>query len=405
MGRPVPLRAGSSGSLAVGMPLPSRPARSRQRQAYTSCVNRLGERVDWRDFLARPSLPPPPPEIFDALGRSPVLITGAGGSIGSGLALRLAHAALPGLVLLDSSENNLLHLQEALHAAPAARGGEITLLLGDAGDRSLLNGLFTAHQLGTVFHAAAYKHVPFLEQQPLAAIANNVFATEAVVAAAAEHGASLVLLSTDKAVEPASVMGATKSIAEEIVLARGGTVLRLGNVLDSSGSVTEVFARQIAHGEPLTVTDPAACRYFLTLDEAVNLLLLAAAQRERNAVLAPALSRQHRIAELAGFMARTLAPNCEIPIHFVGLRPGDKLAEQLWSECESVAPVGGGLLSIQPVRPDPARFALDLDALRAALSTNDLSAAVAQLCVLVPGFRPTPGVLALARNRAERAWV
>lgn len=182
-----------------------------------------------------------------------MLITGAGGSIGSALALRLSRLALPVLLLLDE--------------------------------------LFAAHAPRIVFHMAAHKHVPLLEQQPLAAIANNIFATETIAATAATCGARVVLLSTDKAVESISVIGATKRVAEEIVLAAGGTVLRLGNVLASTGSVTEVFAHQIARGGPLTITDPAAHRYFLTLDEPVNLLLFMSAAPPRAGKSASELRR------------------------------------------------------------------------------------------------------------------
>ena len=373
---------------------------------YTLSVNSPDEPLDWREFLARPLLPAPAQDSLDHLAHSPVLITGAGGSIGSALALRLARAAQPGLILLDSNENNLLQLERTLHAESSLGAPqEATLWLGDARDVDALENLFSQHRQRIVFHAAAYKHVPFLEMHPLAAIANNIFSTEAVAGAAAEHGAHVVLLSTDKAVEPASIMGATKRVAEEIVLAHGGTVLRMGNVLGSSGSVTEVFARQIAHGEALTVTDPAARRYFLTLDEAVDLLLVAAHCGEP-AVLAPALSAQHSIAELAAFMARMLAPDRQVPIHFTGLRPGDKLEEKLWgaSERAELAPARG-VIRIQPARPDAARFARDLASLRAALRVSDLSAALADLCALVPGYRPSQTLLALAQANRDRACV
>jgi len=372
-------------------------------------VKSLHEPVDWRDFLARPPLPAPTQQVLDHLAHSPVLITGAGGSIGSALALRLADAGHSGLILLDSSENNLLQLNRALEAHAAAGGGAAkiaTLQLGDTRDADALENLFSRHRPRIVFHAAAYKHVPFLEAHPLAAMANNIFSTETVAGAAAEHAAHVVLLSTDKAVEPASVLGATKRVAEEIALAAGGTVLRLGNVLGSSGSVTEVFAAQIAHGEALTVTHPGARRYFLSLDEAVNLLLWAAADRERPAVLAPALPAQHSIAELAAFMARTLGPDRDAPIHFTGLRPGDKLEERLWGASERAESASaGGLIRVQSARPDLERFARHLAALCAALRVSDLFAALADLSALVPEYRPSPNVLALAQASRERTCV
>ncbi len=363
----------------------------------------------WREFLARPAFESPPPEIINRLANAPILVTGAGGSIGSALTLRVAHCALPALLLLESAENNLYQLQRALaddrDAAPRA-GVSPAFILGNAGDRALMENLFAVHGPRLVFHTAAYKHVPLLETQPLAAIANNIFATETLTTVAAAHSARVVLLSTDKAVEPASVMGATKRVAEEIVLASGGTVLRLGNVLASSGSVTEVFAQQIAHGGPLTITDPNARRYFLTLDEAVNLLLLASVLPGSSLLLAPELAAMHEIGELARFMARQLAPVREILIHFTGLRPGDKLAERFWSASDLAYPAGSGnLVSICTNRLTPIELESGLAALHSAAEDHDLSAALTQLKSLVPDFHPSQTVLALTRHSNSRACV
>jgi len=365
--------------------------------------------LNWHAFLGRPALPSISTEDLDAFAQTPVLITGAGGSIGSALALRLAHFSPPRLVLLESSENNLHHLQQAWAAEVRARSGPTepaSFLLGDAGDHAILEEIFALHRPRIVFHAAACKHVPLLEQQPFAAIANNIFATATVAAVAAEYGARVVLLSTDKAAQPASILGVTKRIAEEIVLAAAGTVLRLCNVLASSGSVTEIFARQIASSGPLTVTDPAAGRYFVTMDEAVDFLLVAA-HTDSSVLLAPALLAEHRVVDLASFMARELAPGSEIPIHFSGLRPGDKLTERLWDDDEQAYPatISSGLLSIQPVRPEPAQFKSALTALRYALLERDLRAALERLCALVPTYRPGETVLALAQNDARRMHV
>jgi FlaA1/EpsC-like NDP-sugar epimerase len=357
--------------------------------------------LNWRSFLARPPLPPPPSEALDSLRLQPILITGAGGSIGSALALRLAALAPPMLILLDASESNLYNLERAWAESGAA--SPVTLILGDAGDRALIEETFATHAPRVIFHAAAFKHVPLMEEHPLAAIANNVFATETLVEAAAAHGARVVLLSTDKAVEPASVMGATKRAAEQMVLARGGTALRLGNVLASRDSVAETFARQIAQGGPITVTDPAARRYFLTLDEAVDLLLTAATYPEQPALLAPALPATHFIADLAQFMARELAPGRPIAIDFTGLRPGDKETELLWSAGDSTRPAGlGGLVSIQaPVLPS-ALLNNSLAGLRAALQARDLAASLVHLRSLVPDYTPSQAVLAHSRLCRQR---
>jgi O-antigen biosynthesis protein WbqV len=361
------------------------------------------ESLHWRDFLARPALQSPAPEVLDAVARQPILITGAGGSIGAALALHLAHPAPSALLLLESAENNLCRLERAWTGTGRITSGSGTVVLGSAGDRALLEDLFAAHGPRLVFHAAAHKHVPLLEQQPFAAIVNNIFVTETVAAVAAAHGARVVLLSTDKAVAPASVMGASKRVAEEMVLAAGGTVLRLGNVLASSGSVAEVFARQIARGAALTVTDPAARRYFLTLDEAVNSLLIAAAYSDSRALLVPALSATHNIVELARFMARELAPGREISLRFTGLRPGDKLIESLWDGSDPAEPIGNGdMVRVQTSRPAHTQFKSGLAALRAAVHERDVTAALAQLCALVPGYQPSQAVLALARKNATR---
>ncbi len=350
------------------------------------------ETIDWRGFLSRPELPSASPEVLHALTRDALLVTGAGGSIGTALAARLASKARH-LVLLESSESNLFSLQRDL--AECAATTNTTFVLGSVSDPALLDEIFSVHAPCLVFHAAAFKHVPLIEEQPLAAIANNVFGTATLVDAASAGRARVVLLSTDKAVEPASIMGATKRVAEQIVLASDGIVLRLGNVLASRDSVAEVFARQIASGGPLTVTDPAARRYFLTLDEAVNLLLSAASSKVP-ALLVPDLPAPQFIADLARFMARTLAPGRNIPIEFTRLRAGDKESEQLWSAAEITRPARiNRLLSVNsPSLPTDELHRL-LAALRDAVIARDVSGALACLRALVPDYALSRTVNAL----------
>jgi FlaA1/EpsC-like NDP-sugar epimerase len=354
--------------------------------------------IRWHSFLARPPLPSPQAELLTALARQSILITGAGGSIGSALAQRLAALNPPNLILLESSESHLYALTSKFSASPS-----ITPILGNAGDSALLSHIFATYAPRLIFHAAAFKHVPLMEQHPLAAIANNIFATETLARAAAAHHARVILLSTDKAVQPASVMGATKRVAEQIVLAASGTVLRLGNVLASRDSVAEIFARQIANGGPITVTDPAARRYFLTLSESVDLLLFAAAHPHPPALLAPSLSATHFIADLANFMACLLAPHREIPIEFTHPRPGDKESEQLRSATEIANPSTpnastGALISIQSPTLSTIQLAFELTRLRATLEARDIPAVLAQLQSLVPDYTPSPSVQALARQ-------
>ena len=365
------------------------------------------ESVNWRSFLGRPRLPSPEVEVFDELYNQPILITGAGGSIGSALALRLAVLTPPALLLLESSESHLYALNRAW--AEAGTACFMTPILGSAADVALIEHIFAAHRPRIVFHAAAFKHVPLMEEQPLAAIANNIFATETLAMAAAANGARLILLSTDKAVEPASVMGATKRVAEQIVLASGGAVLRLGNVLASRDSVVELFAQQIAQGGPITVTDPAARRYFLTLDEAVNLLLIAASLAVQSALLAPVLPAPHYVSDLAHFMIRELSPGREIAIDFTAPRPGDKITEQLWSSTDQTRPIlpaassqQPAIVSIQTSQLPPAQLASGLESLREALHARNLAAALLHLTFLVPDYTPSPSVLALSQQQGSR---
>ena len=345
------------------------------------------ESIDWHSFLDRPPLVSLPDSVAASLANEPILITGAGGSIGSALAHRLG-AAGARLILLEASESNLFDLQSELSIYSPSQPP--AFYLGSTSDRPLLEEIFRHHRPQPIFHAAAFKHVPLLEEQPFAAIDNNVIGTRALVTCAAAHGARILLLSTDKAVMPAALMGATKRVAEQIVLAAGGTVLRLANVLGSRGSVADVFARQIATGAPLTVTDPAARRYFLTIAEAVDLLLAATGERNASALFVPQLRATHYIADLARFMARTLAPDRAIPIEFTHLRAGDKEAEALYSPIETPhSPSANGLVPVDSPRL-PAHHLRDLlEALKDHSESRDLAAAISVLRRLVPDYTPS----------------
>ncbi|HWT65426.1 MAG TPA: polysaccharide biosynthesis protein [Terracidiphilus sp.] len=356
------------------------------------------ETIDWYSFLARPQLPFPPPATLDKLRGSRILITGAGGSIGTALALRIATLEPKILVLLEASEGNLFALQNAF--AKNAPQSHTVFVLGDISDRSLIDELFALHAPELIFHAAAFKHVPLLEEHPLAAIANNVFGTRSLACATAAHNAHLVLLSTDKAAAPASIMGTTKRVAEQIVLAAHGTVLRLGNVLASRDSVAELFAADLGAHRPLTVTNPAARRFFVTMDEAVGLLLAAALAGP--ALFAAALQQSHYIADFARFLSRALAPTEPVAIEFSHLRNGDKEAEQLWSSAETPHEAQpNGLIPISS--PQPRKLNDTLDTLHAALHARDLSTALVLIAQLVPDFTPSAALCTLADSRASQA--
>lgn len=333
--------------------------------------------IHWHSFLGRPPLPSAEPAALAAVAREPILITGAGGSIGSALALKLG-AAGARFVLLESSESNLFDLESAFSSSAPDRAPNF--YLGSIADGPLLDEIFARHHPRIVFHAAAFKHVPLLEEHPLAAIANNILATQSLVSVASAHGARVILLSTDKAVAPASLMGATKRAAEQIVLG-------------SRGSVAEVFARQIAAGLPLTVTDPAARRYFLTTSEAIDLLLTAAAEPNPSTLFIPDLHATHYIADLARFMARTLAPDRDISIEFTRPRAGDKETEALFSPSEIPhATRAGGLIPIDSPALPPSPLARMLEELKTASESRDLPAALSILRRLVPDYTPSPTI-------------
>jgi len=348
--------------------------------------------IDWHSFLQRAPLPRATVESIEELRQRPVLITGAGGSIGSGVARRLASEGVE-LILLEASEAGLYELRGAIQARS-------TSYLGSTADHELLRDIFARHRPAVVLHTAAFKHVPMLEDQPLAAIANNVFGTEAVTEQAAAHGTRVVLLSTDKAVAPSSVMGATKHVAEKIVLASDGIVVRLANVLGSRGSVSEVFAKQIASGHAMTVTDPASERYFLTLSEAVE-LLAAAATEKRATIQVPLLTQAHRISELAKFMAKTLAPEIEIPIEITGLRVGERVKEQLWAKDEQpIEDSARGIARIQPAVHLYGSLREHLRSLEESVKSRHVHSALLSLRALVPDYEPSAAVLALVDQPA-----
>jgi FlaA1/EpsC-like NDP-sugar epimerase len=356
------------------------------------------ENIDWHGFLGRPQFQSPAPAVLASLAREPILITGAGGSIGSALALKLGASGAQ-LILLESSENNLFDLESDFSSS----GRTAEFYLGSAGDRSLLDEIFADYRPRIVFHAAAFKHVPLLEEQPFAAIANNIFGTQTLVAAASTYNARVILLSTDKAVAPASVMGATKRVGEQIVLTSGGTVLRLGNILGSCGSVAEVFARQIAAGAPLTVTDPAARRYFLTIPEAVDLLVGAAGEANPSGLFIPDLRSSHYIADLARFMAHSLAPGRNIPIEFTRLRAGDKETEALSSAQETLhAADTNGLIRVDT----PGLIANQLHDLLKELSGScelrELTPALFIVRRLVPDYTPSRTVESMLSTPESR---
>lgn len=348
--------------------------------------------LDWHAFLARPPLAPPSPETLRIFSGQSILITGAGGSIGSALALRIAQTRAESLILLQSSESHLAALQKSLRSHSIT--ARLEFILGNAGDASLLDQVFARHSPQLIFHAAAYKQVPLLESQPFAAIENNALVTEMLSQMCARQNARLVLLSTDKAAAPSSMLGVSKRLAELSVLSSSGCAVRFGNVLGSRDSAAQIFARQALQGGPLTVTDAEAERYFLTVDDAVNLLLAVAAEPQAG-LFVPRLQTSYRIADLARFIADTLMPESNLPIAFSELRAGEKLAESLWSSEEAAVPAqNADLFCLATPLPAPVKLEQIFSTLRNACSARDLSVLLDAIHEAIPAYVPGTAVLA-----------
>src|SRR5579863_1913659 len=283
-----------------------------------------------------------------AVGQS-VLVTGAGGYIGSALVRAIAAAGPSQIVLLDSTEHNLFQIRQQMESPCEP-------VLGSVNDVHLLDDIFTRFQPEVVYHAAAFKHVPLLEPNPIAAVRNNALGTYRLAQAALRHGTpKLILISTDKAVNPHSVMGVSKRLAELAVVALSSAAcrmnaIRLGNVLGSTGSVVPIFLKQIAEHRPVTVTHPEATRWFMSLTEAVDAILASGMAELEGRILVPELGAPTRITDLA----KLLIGEAEIPIVFTGCRPGDKLTEELMSKTETVEGTMGPLQVIRTCRLQPS---------------------------------------------------
>ena len=274
-----------------------------------------------------------------------VLVTGAGGSIGSELSRQLAGLKPDLLMLFDRHENGLFDIENDLIAK--GHGDQLIAMIGDIADRRRIDQVFREFAPQIVFHAAAHKHVPLMERDICEAIKNNVRGTRLLAEAARRyHSDLMILVSTDKAVNPASVMGATKRVGETLIQALcegSGTsfaTVRFGNVLGSNGSVVPHFMKQIAEGGPVTITHPEMRRFFMLIPEAVQLILHAAAIAESGAVYILEMGDQIKVVDLARNLI-TLAgftPDKDIPIEFIGLRPGEKLYEELIGPSETAGP-------------------------------------------------------------------
>jgi FlaA1/EpsC-like NDP-sugar epimerase len=324
-----------------------------------------------------------------------VLVTGAAGSIGSELCRQIAAQSPERIVLFDRHENGLFALEKELLARHA--GVPLEPVLGDILLEDQLDSVFSRIRPTVVFHAAAYKHVSMAERNPLEAVRNNILGTRNVARAAIAHGTKeFVLVSTDKAVRPTSVMGVTKRVAEMVVRdVQNGScrfvAVRFGNVLGSNGSVVPIFREQIARGGPVTVTHPEVTRYFMTIPEAVQLILQAAGTGQGGEVFVLEMGQAVRIADLARQMIHLsgLVPDEDIEVVFTGLSPGEKLHEELVSEGEEVVPTQHDRIRVLRLPDRAAHPGGWLPALEACVETGRVSEAIGLLCRLVPSYRPS----------------
>ena len=334
--------------------------------------------VDVLDLLGRDSVNVDLSGISAYIKGKTVLVTGGGGSIGSELCRQIAKNDPARLIIFDIYENNAYDIQqELLRADPKLN---LTVLIGSVRDRERVEMVFSEYHPDLVFHAAAHKHVPLMEVSPNEAVKNNVFGTLNVAEAADRyHAEKFVLISTDKAVNPTNIMGATKRICEMIVQsmsARSETVfvaVRFGNVLGSNGSVIPLFKKQIADGGPVTVTHKDIIRFFMTIPEAVSLVLQAGALAREGEIFVLDMGEPVRIDDLARNMIRLsgFEPDVDIEIKYTGLRPGEKLYEEMLMKEEGLRTTENELIHIgKPLVIDENAFRRQLEELHAACEEN-----------------------------------
>ena len=350
-----------------------------------------------------------PVQVEDLLGREPVevdlgsihsylagktvLVTGAGGSIGSELCRQIARAEPQRIVMVDQAESALFDIEREL--VDERRFSACVPVLADVRDRRRLGEVFERYRPDVVFHAAAYKHVPLMEANPLVSVANNVLGTRNAADAAIANGVErFVLISTDKALNPYSVYGQTKTLCEWIVGSHGErddvatkfVAVRFGNVLNSAGSVIPLFRRQIERGGPVTVTDAEMTRFFMTIPEAVALVVQAGAIGGRGRIFVLDMGEPIRILDLARNMIRLSGkePDVDVPITFIGSRPGEKIHEELFAEGETWKPTVHPKIVALDVSPvDRSWLEAKLDELDALVEAGETLELVGRLAAIV----------------------
>ncbi|MBA4722859.1 MAG: polysaccharide biosynthesis protein [Alcanivorax sp.] len=358
------------------------------------------------DLLGRDAVPPRLDLLSRCISGKHVMVTGAGGSIGSELCRQILKLNPSCLVLLEQSEVALYDIERELSGVLRESGKDIELvpMLGSVVNRGLVKSLCEEQRIDTLYHAAAYKHVPIVEANPDAGVRNNIIGTLAAAEGARDAGVRhFILISTDKAVRPTNVMGATKRFAELVLQSLASSsdntifsMVRFGNVLGSSGSVVPLFRKQIMQGGPVTVTHPDVIRYFMTIPEAAQLVIQAGAMAKGGEVFVLDMGEPVRIMDLATTMIRLMGmsvrdatnPDGDIEVVFSGLRPGEKLYEELLiGEC-SIETEHEMIMQAHEEKLTPAEINEALDRFRTALERGDQDALRALLRSYVNGYQP-----------------
>ena len=351
--------------------------------------------VEVQDLLGRAPIQVNLEEIYRYIGGKVVLVTGGGGSIGSELCRQIAKSKPSQLIIFDVYENNLYDIQQELQRIHPELN--LVALVGSVRNTKRIESVMSTYRPDIVFHAAAHKHVPLMEDSPNEAIKNNVLGTYKTATAAARTGVKkFVLISTDKAVNPTNIMGASKRLCEMVVQMmnrRSETdfvAVRFGNVLGSNGSVIPLFKKQIAAGGPVTVTHPDIIRYFMTIPEAVSLVLQAGYYAKGGEIFILDMGQPVRIADMARNLIRLSGyePDVDIKIVYTGLRPGEKLFEELLMKEEGLQSTANHLIHIgRPIEMDDEQFVANLEELRRACESEagDIKAIVERI---VPTYHP-----------------
>lgn len=365
------------------------------------------------DLLGRESISFDNANISKLVKGKVVMVTGGGGSIGSELCRQIWAYGAKRLVIVDVYENTTYNIQQEL-IRNYGRDIDLFAEIVSITDRGNLEKVFETHKPDIIFHAAAHKHVPLMESEPVEAVKNNVFGTLNVVQLASKHKVKrFVMISTDKAVNPTNVMGATKRCCEKIIEyanlqpdnKTNFAAVRFGNVLGSNGSVIPLFESQIKAGGPVTITHPDIIRYFMTIPEAVSLVLQAGSFAKGGEIFVLNMGEPVKIQTLAENLITMLGhiPNGDIKIEYTGLRPGEKLYEELLMAEEGLKETENEKIKIGKLREfDQEEFKNEMDKMRKVCETNDKLAVIEQLKVLVPTFHHDRAFFDKLQEKAQR---